>query len=120
MVTGMLSGVFNNPNANKLLEAPDTVILPLMNVEEARWITGRVFHHGKMLAEGNLGVVRHAWATHQCPLNHEQLSGSVVAHWADFPDGAGIHPLAKDAVVPMKACTCTTHPAMVVVKLSTR
>ena len=120
VITGMLSGMLNNPEANKLLETPETVILPLMNMEEAKWITSRVFHHGKMMAQIVLGVVKHTWASCQCPLGHENLSGKTVAHWADFPEGAGIHPMAKEAVVPLKACTCTTYPSMVVVKLSTR
>lgn len=120
VITGMLSGMLNNPEANKLLETPETVILPLMNTEEAKWAVGRVFHHGKMMAQVVLGVIKHTWASYQCPADHENLSGKTVAHWADFSTDAGIHPMAKIAVAPLKACTCTTYPSKVVVKLSTR
>jgi HK97 family phage portal protein len=120
VITGMLSGMLNSSSSNKLVEASDAVILPLMNIEEANWVVGRAFHHGKMLAQSNLGVTKHAWASSQCPNGHEHLNGVAVSHWADFPEGTGIHPLAKEASVPLKACTCTTHPTMVVVKLSTR
>ena len=119
VITGLIGGMLMSPNANKLAETPEAIILPLMNVEEAKWVVSRVFHHGKMLAQDALGIVKHMWATNDCPRQgHDSLNGIVVAHWADFPQGVGVHPGAKETSAPPQACTCTTCPAEVVVKLS--
>lgn len=118
IVTGVIGGMLQSPSANKLVETPDAIILPLMNMQEAKWVVSRIFHHGKMLAQAALGVSKHMWAAHDCPQGHDGLSGTIVAHWADFPQGIGIHPVAKEHQAPVQACTCTTCPAEVVVKLS--
>lgn len=118
VITGVIGGLLMSPNANKLMETPDAAILPLMSQEESKWVVARIFHHGKMLAQAALGITKHMWATNGCPQGHDELSGVIVAHWADFPKGVGIHPVAKETSAPLQACTCTTAPAEVVVKLS--
>jgi HK97 family phage portal protein len=109
-ITGTVQGYLRSPAVNILSDAPEAVILPMMNIEEAYWAISRIYHHGRMIAQDVLKVDTHAWAAFRCPITeHNDMTGTTVARWGAFNKGM-IHPNADVTSAPVKACTCTTFP----------